>query len=216
MTLFLVVAGGLALAVSQWLAFFFAPLEAEMGTIQKIFYLHFPLAIWALLYFVMVFIGSILYLLKKSASFFCRAAAETGVLCCALALITGMIWAKKSWGVWWTWDPRLVVTLVALFVYVVYLLIPGLDLPSRKKDSIQAVIGVIAFIDIPLTFLSARIFRSIHPAVFASDEGGLPLEMKLIVLVCCGAVGSFTLGMTLYRARQLENKARLRRLLSKI
>lgn len=210
----LALTGGCLLALCQWLIFVYAPIEAEMGLIQKIFYLHFPLAIWALLYFFLVFAGSIVYLARKSekAALFCRACAEMGVLCCGLALVSGVLWAKKSWGVWWSWDPRLTTTLVMWFIYLIYLLIPRFDLPEHKKSVVQAVLGIVAFLDVPLVFLSARIFRSIHPAVFRAGGEGLPLEMKLVVLTACAALGAFSLGIVLFRREQLCQERRLARL----
>ncbi|MDE5831769.1 MAG: cytochrome c biogenesis protein CcsA [Desulfovibrio sp.] len=212
------VAGAVCMVVCQWFIFFLAPAEAEMGEIQKLFYLHFPLAIWALIYFFMVFAGSVVYLFRGSFAIadFCRACGETGVLCCGLALFTGMIWARKSWGVWWTWDPRLATTLAAFFIYSVYLLIRGLDLPESKKNAAQAVVGIVAFLDVPLVFLSARIFRSIHPAVFASRDGGLPPEMKWIIAACCLSLGLFTYGLVLFRKKQLEMEREIKKALGRL
>ena len=126
--------GGLAFAGCQWLVFAYAPTEANMGLVQKIFYIHLPLAWWALLSFFVVFVASVVYLLKRSpgADRLCAAAAEVGVLLCGLALITGMLWARRSWGVWWTWDPRLTTTLIMWFVYAGYLVLRGLDLPPQQ------------------------------------------------------------------------------------
>ena len=182
--LLLVLLGGAALAVCQWLIFFYAPVEAQLGLMQKVFYTHLPLAWWALISFLVVFVASIVYLIRRSpaADRVCAAAAEVGVLLAGLALVTGMIWARRSWGVWWTWDPRLTTTLVMWFIYAGYLVLRGLDLPPQRKRMICAVVGVVAFLDVPLVFLSARLWRSIHPAVFASKGGGLEPEMKLTAI----------------------------------
>ena len=153
--LLLVLLGGAALAVCQWLIFFYAPVEAQLGLMQKVFYTHLPLAWWALISFLVVFVASI-------------------------------VWARRSWGVWWTWDPRLTTTLVMWFIYAGYLVLRGLDLPPQRKRMICAVVGVVAFLDVPLVFLSARLWRSIHPAVFASKGGGLEPEMKLTAMACSG------------------------------
>ena len=103
--LLLVLLGGAALAVCQWLIFFYAPVEAQLGLMQKVFYTHLPLAWWALISFLVVFVASIVYLIRRSpaADRVCAAAAEVGVLLAGLALVTGMIWARRSWGVWWMW-----------------------------------------------------------------------------------------------------------------
>ena len=178
--------GGLAFACCQWLIYVYAPEEATLGLIQKIFYIHLPLAWWALISFFTVFLGSIAYLLRRApgADRLCAAAAEVGVLLSGLALVTGMLWARKSWGVWWTWDPRLTTTLIMWFVYAGYLVLRGLDLAPQRKSLVCAVVGVVAFLDVPLVFISARIWRSIHPAVFAAKGGGLEPEMKMTVIAC--------------------------------
>ena len=209
--LLLVLLGGAALAVCQWLIFFYAPVEAQLGLMQKVFYTHLPLAWWALISFLVVFVASIVYLIRRSpaADRVCAAAAEVGVLLAGLALVTGMIWARRSWGVWWTWDPRLTTTLVMWFIYAGYLVLRGLDLPPQRKRMICAVVGVVAFLDVPLVFLSARLWRSIHPAVFASKGGGLEPEMKLTAIAGVAAMGLFWAGLVWLRTRQLGLRDRL-------
>ena len=137
------------------------------------------------------------------------AAAEVGVLLSGLALVTGMLWARKSWGVWWTWDPRLTTTLIMWFVYAGYLVLRGLDLPPQRKSLVCAVVGVVAFLDVPLVFISARIWRSIHPAVFAAKDGGLEPEMKMTVIACVLSFGLLWAGLVWLRKRQLDLRARL-------
>ncbi len=136
-------------------------------------------------------------------------AAEVGVLLSGLALVTGMLWARKSWGVWWTWDPRLSTTLIMWFVYAGYLVLRGLGLPPQRKSLVCAVVGVVAFLDVPLVFISARIWRSIHPAVFAAKGGGLEPEMKLTVIACVLSFGLLWAGLVWLRKRQLDLRARL-------
>lgn len=203
-----VMAGGIALAICQWLIYFYAPVEASLGMMQKIFYMHLSLAWWALFSFFLVFISSIVHVCKKSDSSdaLCAAAAEIGVLFSGLALASGMLWAKKSWGVWWTWDPRLSTTLVMWFIYAAYLVLRNLDIPGPRKKMVCAVMGIVAFLDVPLVFFSARIFRSIHPAVFASESGGLEPEMRFAAICCVLALGLLWLGLLLIRKKQLELK----------
>ncbi|MDR2819025.1 MAG: cytochrome c biogenesis protein CcsA [Desulfovibrio sp.] len=207
----LVVFGCLAVACCQWLVYVYAPSEVRMGFVQKIFYIHLPLAWWALTSFLVVFLGSIFYILKRAPGVdnLCAAAAETGVLLSGLALVTGILWARKSWGVWWTWDPRLTTTLVMWFAYSGYLVLRGLDMPGRRRNLVCAVVGIVAFLDVPLVFVSARIWRSVHPAVFAAKDGGLEPEMKLTVIACVLAFGLFWVGLLLLRKRQLDLRDRV-------
>lgn len=207
----LALAGGIAFAACQWLVFLYAPVEATLGLAQKIFYIHLPMSWWALVSFFTLFLASGAVLLRNSegADRLATAAAEIGVLLCGLALITGMIWAKLSWGVWWTWDPRLSTTLIMWFVYAGYLVLGGLDLPPARRRKIRAVVGVVAFLDVPLVFLSARLWRSMHPAVFASRDGGLEPEMRLTILCCVLSFGLLWLGLLLTRRRLLDLAARV-------
>ena len=198
--------GGLAFAACQWLIYAYAPVEETLGLPQKIFYVHLPLAWWALMSFFMVFLGSIAYLWRRNpaADRLCAAAAETGVLLSGLALVTGMLWARRSWGVWWTWDPRLTTTLIMWFIYAGYLVLRGLDLPQQRRNVVCAVVGIVAFLDVPLVFLSARIWRSIHPAVFGNKGGGLEPEMRLTVIACVISFGLLWAGLVWIRKRQLD------------
>ena len=207
------VASAICLAACQWLIYVYAPLEVAMGAIQKIFYLHLPLALWAFVSFFVVFIASAIFLVRRASHWdeLACACAEIGLLFSGLVLITGMIWGKVSWGVWWTWDPRLTTTLVMWFIYSAYLLARRLDVPVERKRLISAVIGIVAFLDVPLVFFSARIFRSIHPAVFGARGGGLEPEMLFTLLACVASLGMLWLALVLVRKRQLEMFSRLRR-----
>lgn len=214
---FLALVGSLAMAFCQYLVYYYAPVEDKMGLVQKMFYLHLPLAWWGLISFFVVFCGSIVCLWKNSerADHVCAAAAEVGVLFGWLALFTGMLWARKSWGVWWTWDPRLTTTLVMVFIYSGYLVLRGMDMPSGRKRRFCSVLGIVAFLDVPLVFVSARFWRSIHPAVFASDRGGLEPEMLFTVLACILALGIFWAVLVCLRASQLEMSAKISRIMAK-
>lgn len=207
----LALVGGVFMAACQWLVHVYAPLETTMGVVQKIFYIHLPLAWWAFVSFLVVFGASIAYLRTRAARWdsLAAAAAEAGVLCSGLALVTGSLWARHSWGVWWTWDPRLTTTLIMWFVYAGYLILRALDLPPARRGMICAVLGIVAFIDVPLVFVSARLWRSIHPAVFASKGGGLDEAMKITVFCCVGAFGVIWAALVSFRKAQLDMDARL-------
>lgn len=197
----LAVLAALALAVGQWFIWAYAPVEETMGLVQKIFYIHMPLAWWALMSFFVVFCASIRHLMTRSAAsdILAGAAAELGVLLSGLALVSGSIWGRAAWNVWWTWDPRLTTTLIMWFVYAGYLVLRGGGMGGERRAMVCAVLGVVAFLDVPLVFYSARIWRSVHPAVLASQGGGLEPEMWHAVLANLGAFG--LLWLTLLAAR---------------
>lgn len=197
---------GLAIAGTQYFIWLYAPVEQTLGLVQKVFYFHLPLAWWSMISFFAVFVCGIMYLLKKDLFWdhAAGAAAEIGVLLSGLALITGSIWARKSWNVWWTWDPRLSTTLVMWFVYAAYLIARSMDMNARKRATLCAALGIIAFLDVPLVFYSARLWRSIHPAVFQAKGGGLEPEMKVTVVVCVAAWALIWAWMYLTRLGQLR------------
>ena len=120
------------MAFCQWLIYVYAPVEQSMGVVQKIFYFHLPVAWWCFASFFLSCISGILWLKtrRRKWDILSAAAVEVGMVCATLALITGSIWARHSWGTWWTWDPRLTTTLVLWFIYAGYLALRSMPLPS--------------------------------------------------------------------------------------
>ena len=117
-------------------------------------------------------------------------------LLCAVVLITGMIWGKSAWGQWWTWSPRLTFSLVLFLLYVVYLMIrPSIESPQRRAV-VCAVYGIVAFLDVPLVYLSVKMLPDIHPESIA-----LAPEMKITLLAWFLPVTMFTAGLILARFR---------------
>ena len=204
-------AGGLALAAAQWLVFVYAPTESTMGIAQKIFYLHLPLAWWGLFSFFVVFLASIAYLFTKKTCFDAlgEAAGSVGLLLCVLALVTGMFWARRAWGVWWTWDARLTTTLVMCFVYAGYLLVRRLEIAPAKRSTIASVVGIVAFLDVPLVYFSARQWSYIHPPSIELDS-----EMKLTLFACIAAFGLIWLPLTTLRCRTSLLQGRIEKLVT--
>lgn len=149
-----------------WVVAFHTPREATMGTIQKIFYLHLPVAINTFLACMVSFIASIAFLAQRRRVWddLAVAGSRVAVQMCAVVLITGMIWGRSAWGQWWTWSPRLTFSLVLLLLYVVYFVIRGSVESPQRRAVVCAVYAIIAFLDVPLVYLSARLMPDIHPA----------------------------------------------------
>jgi heme exporter protein C len=170
----------LALAAALFVLLKYTPEEASMGIVQKIFYLHLPLAINTFFACLVVFIGSLGYLWQRQVWWddLAAAAAKVAVLLCSGVLITGMIWGKSAWGLWWTWSPRLTFSLMLWLLYVVYLMVRASVESSQRRAVVGAVYGIMAFLDVPLVWLSARLMNDIHPA---SIE--LAGEMKITLAV---------------------------------
>jgi heme exporter protein C len=170
---------------SLYAAFIYAPTEAVMGPIQRIFYFHMG-SVWvATIAFIIVFISSIQYLRKESRFWdvLALSSAEIGVLFITVTLITGSIWAKPVWGTWWTWDPQLTTTFILWILYIVYLILRSSSGSDTKKAKYAAVFGIIAFLDLPLVYASARLMRGISPVVFGGRGGGIAPEMMVALLV---------------------------------
>ncbi|MBI4620131.1 MAG: cytochrome c biogenesis protein CcsA [Desulfobacterales bacterium] len=159
--------------------FVYAPVEKSMGIVQKIFYLHVPSAFLAFFAFFITFIASILYLYRRDHRWdviaFCS--AEIGVIFCTIVLITGPIWAKPIWNVWWTWDPRLTTTLILWFIYVVYLMLRSVA-GENQRSNFSAVFGILGFVNVPITFLTIRLWRTIHPLVITGK--GINISTPMI------------------------------------
>ena len=153
----LVIALGLALMVAAlYMIFVYVPTEKATGAIQRIFYFHVPLAWVGFLAFFVVFISSIMYLWKHSVKWdaLARASAEVGVVFTSLVLITGSIWAKPVWGIWWTWDARLTGTLVLWFIYIAYLMVRGYAREESQGARFGAVLGIVGFLNVPIVALA--------------------------------------------------------------
>ena len=153
--------------------FWFTPIDSYQGVVQKIFYIHLPCAIGAFTAFFGVFVASIAFLAVRKDVFddLASSLAEVGVACCSLVLITGPIWAKPAWGAYWTWDNRLTTTLILWVLYVGYLLLRHLSLESEQGKRAAAVLGIIAFLDVPIVRMSVKWWRSIHPSVLSGQKG---------------------------------------------
>jgi heme exporter protein C len=179
-----------AMILALYCAFLYAPTERVMGIVQRIFYFHLASAWTALLSFFFVFAGGALYLWKKETRYdhFAYAAVELGVLFCTIVLVTGPIWAKPVWNVWWTWDPRLTSTFVLWLIYVAYLLLRASLRGNPKIREYAAIYGIIGFADVPLVWFSIRWWRTIHPLVISSVKVNLEPRMWTAALVCFGAV----------------------------
>lgn len=157
--------------VALYLGFIVSPPDELLGDTVRIFYLHVSLAWVAMIAFTVNFVGSIGYLARRNLAIdrWAAVSAEIGTVFTTATIVTGSIWARAAWGVWWTWDPRLTTALIMWFVYVAYLMVRSNLADPGQRAQISAVIGVIIFFDVPLVFMSVRMWRTIHPVVVGSD-----------------------------------------------
>lgn len=210
----LAILAGLTLLVHQYLIWFYAPV-AQSGIVQKVFYLHLPCSWWALVSFFVVFVASILYLFKRSDVFdrVAGAAAEIGVLFASLALVTGSTWARAEWGHWWLWDPKLTTALIMWYVYAGYLVLRSTPMGRDRKALVCAVLGIVAFLDVPLVFFAAKLWGSAHPDGLARKGSGMEVRMWQTMSVGLVAFGFVWGAMLLTRAKQLAQQAKLEAML---
>jgi heme exporter protein C len=175
------------LSVAAYAAFFVAPTERTMGLIQRIFYLHMPSAITAFLAFFIAFVANLLYVFRRERrwDWLGVSAAEVGTAFVSVVLVTGPIWAKPVWGIWWTWDARLTSTFVLWLLYISYLLLRTLIEDPERRALASAVFGIFAFLDVPLVYMSIRWWRTQHPqpVLFGGPGSGLQPTMKLVLLL---------------------------------
>jgi heme exporter protein C len=183
----LVVLGATLMLVDVYLIFMVAPADSVLGNVQRVFYFHVPMAIMSFLAFFLVFVASILYLARRNQRWdrLAHAAAEVGVVFVTLALLTGIIWARPVWGVWWTWEPRLTTTLILWLIYVACLMIRSYA-PNRAQGAVYAaVVGIVGFVDVPIVYYSVQWWRSIHPSAVVgplAEAGALEPMMQAILL----------------------------------
>lgn len=185
------VAGTLVL---HWMVFFWTPTEASMGVIQRIFYIHVPAAWVAFFAFGIVALCSAVYLwlgderLDQAAV----SAAEGGMVFTTIVLLTGPLWGKIAWGTYWTWEPRLTLTLLLWFIYLGYFLVRAATENPERGKRFSAVVGIVGVFNIPLIHLSVLWFRSLHPTPVVMKPDGPTLHPDMLLTLMVGLL-SFSL-----------------------
>lgn len=196
----------IGMTCSTYMSLFYAPTEKVMGDIQRIFYFHMGTVWVSSIAFILVFISSIMFLIKKNRKWdiLAYSSAEIGVVFITLTIISGSIWAKPIWGTWWTWDPQLTTTFILWMLFIVYLILRSSSGNDQKKARYAAVYAIIAFLDLPLVYISARVMRGISPVVFGPGGGGIDPKMLYTMLVTF--VGfSFLMALILIERIKIEN-----------
>jgi heme exporter protein C len=179
---------GLSMIAALYMALIEAPREKSMGDLQRIFYFHVSAGIAWMTAFAINFVASLMYAIRKSHWWdnLALSAAEVGVIFLSMVLVTGPIWAKPVWFVWWTWSPRLTSSLILFLLYVAYLLIRNYIEDPERRAMASAVFGIIAFVDTPLVWFSIRWWRDIHPTPML-ETGGLAPSMRPAFWICLAA-----------------------------
>ena len=183
----LFVAAATMMAVTLYLVFFYAPTDANLGVSQRILYYHVPVAILGLFSIVVVAVASAAHLITRREEWdsLAYSAAEVGVLVTSLGIVTGAMWAKPTWGIWWTWDPKLTLTLVLWFIYVGYLMLRAYGPKGSQGARYGAVVAIIGAIDAPIVYYAAELWRTTHPTLVvgpAADAGAMDSRMAAVLL----------------------------------
>lgn len=167
------VAGAL---VATTMALLWSPPDANQGDVFRIIYVHVPSALTAYLAFVVVFVASIGWLWARRPIWdaIAASAAELGVLFAGLTLVSGSIWARPTWGVWWSWEPRLTLTAVMFVMYVGYLLLRSLSTDLDRRATRAAVLGIVAVVNVPIVHFAVTWWNSLHPLATVLRPGGSP------------------------------------------
>ncbi len=175
----------LLVVASAYASFYVAPEERTMGVLQRIFYLHAASAWAGMDAFFICFVANLLYVWRRKEHYdwLGVSAAEVGLVLTTVILITGPIWAKPAWGIYWTWDARLTSTFIMWLLYVSYLLLRTLVEEPARRALLSALFGIFAFLDVPLVFGSIRWWRTQHPApvIMGGPGSGLDPTMKKVL-----------------------------------
>jgi heme exporter protein C len=164
-----------------------ANLQSETGRYaQRIIYFHIATAWVGFLAFFVTFVGGVGYLRTQARKWdiVALSSAEIGTVFMLGVLISGSIWAKPAWGVWWVWDERLTISLIQFLVYVGYLMLRSSVEDPARRARFGAVYGIVAFISVPINFIAIRLWRTQHPLIFGSEEGGLGPNMMFAFFFC--------------------------------
>ena len=211
----------LAMAVSMWAALLYAReatnLAGDEQLAQRIFYIHMGCNIGAFAGFLVSVIGSIVYLVSRNLDWdrLAQAAIEVGTICGLGTIVTGMFWAKPTWNTYWTWDPRLTASTITVLVYVAYLLFRnGID-SRHTRARFGSIYAILAFLSVPLTYFSARWFRSIHPVVYGEEnkdaQGGFEvigssMEQALLITITSFVILFSVLLIMRFRQLRMEDE----------
>ena len=202
------------------LVFFYAPVEILMGPVQKVFYFHVATAWVGMLGFLVAAVAGFYYLIKSEDywDIVGFSAVEISLVFFLTAIITGSIWARPAWNTWWTWDPRLTTAAIVELIYAAYLLLrQGVDDPDRRAR-FSAIYAIFGFISVPLTFVSIRLLRTIHPVVIgtgqAAGQGGFAMDvpMKTAFFFSLAAFSVLFVDLLWHRIRLGRLKAKVERL----
>lgn len=202
-------AGAAMVVFTTWMIFAWTPIEATQGIIQRIYYVHVPVAWLSEFAFGMTALLGVAYLWLRDDRLDAAAvsAAEGGVFTASAILIVGPLWARVAWGTWWTPDPRLNFTMLLFFIFVGYLMLRGAVADPDRAKRYSAVVAVVGAIDIPLIHMSVYWFRSLHPEPVVLRPEGPQADPRIVVTLLVSVAAYSLVFIGLWRLRYLAEVA---------
>jgi heme exporter protein C len=197
------VASFILLLAATWMVFFYAPREAVMGEVQRVFYFHVSTGWIGMAAFVLAALAGIVYLVRpdKKWDVLAVAAVEIGLVYSFVNIVTGSIWARPAWNTWWTWDPRLVTATIMELTFLAYLLLRQSVEDPEKRARFGAIYSILAALTVPLTYYSIRIWRTLHPVVIGSGsptaEGGFDMTGEMVFTLLFSLLAFTVFGISL-------------------
>ena len=203
----LLVGSALMMALTLYMVFIWVPTEQNLGVSQRIFYFHVPLGWIGMVSIIVVAVASILHLItgKQKWDDLAYSTAEIGIIFASLILVTGSVWAKPVWGVWWTWDAKLTTTLVLWFIYVGYLMVRAYGPAGTQGRRFASVIALIGAIDAPIIYKATDWWRSAHPENNIPSDLNEQMLLTLLISVLTFTIMYVYLLMERYSLRRTES-----------
>ena len=201
----------LMMIVFIYMCFFYAPEDSIQGQVQRLFYPHVSSAWVAGLAFFTVFVASVAYLVTRDLKWdgIAAASAEVGLLFTSGTLILGMLWGKASWGTYWAWDPRLTSVLVLWLLYLAYIALRSYVSEPAKRARFSSVLGIVAFVDVPIIYFSIKWWRTQHPSYVIQPgmKPAMPTEMLQTLLFGVATFTVFYIYLASQRLRLQSSQA---------
>ena len=184
------------------------PADRLQGEVQRIMYVHVPAAWLAYLAFFVTLVGSLGYLIRRDLRFdrLAAASAELGLLFTGAAIVSGSIWGKATWGIWWDWDPRLTTTAVMFVVYAGYVLLRGSIVERTRRARLAAVLGIVGFANVPIVHFTVLWWRGLHQAPTVLRPGS-PTIAPVLLAVLLANVVAFTIAFAWLLRRRMALEA---------
>jgi heme exporter protein C len=174
-----------AVVAAQVIGFLISRPDRVMGNLQKIMYVHVPSAWVAMIGFFLVFVASMLYLWRRDLKYdrLAASATEVSVLFTGLTLALGSIWGRPTWGIWWTWDPRLTSTAIMLLIYVGYLALRSFTEDEERRARWSAAVGILGFLNVPIVYFSVKWWRTLHQVQTVDVTGTIGSSYAISLII---------------------------------